>query len=188
MLGLVANYFRLCWTVWSCWLVYALFSNAVEEEKEMSGGRGPISVHYLCWGDLGTGIIGVRLSPGESEGTSYNSTFYQVRGKAGWGPLASLLTVFATMASDGQQADVICGTNTADSKHIRCQTLPQMVHTIGTVIHSALVSLEEMPPSDTIIFLSVSIPLRFKLPPCSQGLRAGSQGENSKGEGWPLSS
>ena len=137
---------------------------------------------------MGTGIIGVRLSPGESEGTSYNSTFYPVRGKAGWGLLVSLLAVFATLASDGRQADGICGTTRADSKHIPCQTLPQMVHTIGTVIHSALVSLEEMPPSDTIIFLSVSIPLRFKLPPGSQGPRARSQGENSKGEGWPLSS
>ena len=70
-----------------------LFGNAVEEGEKMAGGGGGAFLCTTCveasW-ELRE--FGFRLSPGEFEGTGSNFPFYQVRGKAGLGPSASLLS------------------------------------------------------------------------------------------------
>lgn len=53
---------------------------------------GPFSIHFPCWGNLGMERIWFQTYPGESEGTDFNFTFCQVRGKVGLRPSVSLLS------------------------------------------------------------------------------------------------
>jgi len=68
------------WRVLSCRCVQVL------GWEEMAGGQGA----FLCV--LPVLRFGFRLSPGEFEGTGFNFAFYQVTGKAGLGPSASLVS------------------------------------------------------------------------------------------------
>lgn len=136
---------------------------------------GPFSIHFPCWGNLGMERIWFQTYPGESEGTDFNFTFCQVRGKAGLRPSVSLLSAepppWAVM-------DLW-------SHHSRlwAYPVPNIKPTALSLILLCILGLSEC---GTLwhpnIFFHISV-LMFKLLPGGQDPRAESWGENNKGKG-----
>lgn len=90
----LANSLSLCWALCgAAFWVSTLLGNAVEEGGENGRRRGdPLLCTTCVEATWELREFGFRHSPGELEGTGSNFTFYQVRVKAGLGPLVSLLS------------------------------------------------------------------------------------------------